>query len=261
MISSPSRREAASTRSAIWAGWSLASLGWGMRRRTVGTCPTNGSTLAQSRKSPVAMRRPSGFGSSRRSPPRAPGVDADHAPGAGDVGQLDLVGAHQARALDVDQLAVEHVALEQHLLLAALEVAQVELGLAQHDAVAADLGDAIDPQVGGAPGDLDQKPGDRRIADAAEPHDRVLDASQPLAVAVAQRPSDQRGEVQDRRCRHVVPRSASAQATSGSAGRAAAGRPAAVAAPSPASARACAVPPRSPAARRSSPSDRRPRRA
>ena len=55
--------------------------------------------------------------------------------------ELDLVRAHQPRALDVDQLAVEHVALEQHLLRAALEVAQVELGLAQDDAVVAPISD------------------------------------------------------------------------------------------------------------------------
>ena len=60
-----------------------------------------------------------------------PRVHADHAPGAGDVGQLDLVRPHQSCAVDIDQLAVEHVALEQDLLLATLEVAQVELGLAQ----------------------------------------------------------------------------------------------------------------------------------
>ena len=78
----------------------------------------------------------------RQQPPQAAaraGVDADDAPGAGDERELDLVGAHQPRALDVDQLAVEQVALQQHLVGAALEVAQVELGLAQHDAAGADL--------------------------------------------------------------------------------------------------------------------------
>ena len=48
--------------------------------------------------------------------PAGTGVDADHAPGARDERELDLVGAHQARALDVDQLAVEQIALQQHLL-------------------------------------------------------------------------------------------------------------------------------------------------
>jgi len=58
------------------------------------------------------------------------GVHAHHAPGPGHQRELDLVGAHQARTLDVDQLAIEQVALEQHLLGPALEAAQVELGLA-----------------------------------------------------------------------------------------------------------------------------------
>ena len=41
-------------------------------QRTLGTCPTNGSMLAQSTNVPAATRRPSGRGSNRRSPPRAP---------------------------------------------------------------------------------------------------------------------------------------------------------------------------------------------
>ena len=68
-------------------------------------------------------------------PAAGAGVDADHAPGAGDERELDLVGAHEPRALDVDQLPVEQVALEQHLLGAALERPQVELRLAHDDAV------------------------------------------------------------------------------------------------------------------------------
>ena len=70
------------------------------------------------------------------SPPRGPVSTPTTRQDAGDERELDLVGAHEPRALDVDQLAVEQVALQQHLLGAALEGAQVELGLAQHDAVA-----------------------------------------------------------------------------------------------------------------------------
>ena len=80
-------------------------------------------------------------------------VDADHAPGSGDQCQLDLVRAHQPGALHVDQLPVEQIALQQHLLGAALEVAQVELGLAQDDAAGADLRDALDAEIGGPAGD------------------------------------------------------------------------------------------------------------
>ena len=100
------RRDAASTRSAICAGCSLASLGWGMRRRTVGTWPTNGSTLAQSRNSPAAS-----FG------PRARHEPSDHATRAGrpphhpppaiEQRELDLVSHDQSCPLDVDELAIE----------------------------------------------------------------------------------------------------------------------------------------------------------
>ena len=128
------------------------------------------------------MRAPSGLGSRRRSPPRGTGVDADHAPGPGDQGELDLVGAHQARALHVDQLAVEHVAPQQHLLGAAIEATQVELGLAQDDSVGPDVRDTLDPEIGGPSGDRHQKAGDRGIADAAEAHDHVAYLAQALAV-------------------------------------------------------------------------------
>ncbi len=110
MISSPSRCEAASTRSAIWAGWSLASFGCGTRRRTVGTCPSNGSTLAQSRNvagGDAARRAAAAAAAAGR---RAGRVDADHALPAVEPRELDLVGADEAGALDVDQLPVEHVA-------------------------------------------------------------------------------------------------------------------------------------------------------
>src|SRR6202035_134269 len=97
-----------------------------------------------------------------------------------------------------DQLTVEHVALEQHLLLASLEGAQVELCLAQDHSVVLDLRYAVGTDVGGASRDLHEKPRDRWIADAAKAHDHVLHPPETLAVAVAQRPTHQRGEVQYR---------------------------------------------------------------
>ena len=72
MISSPSLCDAASTRSASWAGCRRASLGWGMRRRTLGTCPVNASTLAQSRNSVETMLAPRRRGATRRRMPRSP---------------------------------------------------------------------------------------------------------------------------------------------------------------------------------------------
>ena len=72
MISRPSRWEAASTRSASCAGCNRASFGCGTRSRTVGTCPVNGSTLAQSRNSSAATDSPKRRGTTRRAIPRRP---------------------------------------------------------------------------------------------------------------------------------------------------------------------------------------------
>ncbi len=49
------------------------------------------------------------------------------------------------------------------------------------------------------PATLDEHAGDRRVADAAEADDQILDLAEALAVGVAQRAADDRGEVQDRR--------------------------------------------------------------
>jgi hypothetical protein len=112
--------------------------------------------------------------------------------------QLDLIGSDQPRALDVDQLAVEQVTLEQHLLGTAFERAQVELGLAHDNATGADLRDAVGAQKGGTTCDVRQEAGDRGVAGPAEAHDQILDLAQTLAVGIAQRAADDRGEVQDR---------------------------------------------------------------
>src|SRR5271154_6945611 len=126
-------------------------------------------------------------------------VDAHHAPGSGEQRELDLVRAHQSRALDVDQLPVEQVAFEEHLLWTALEVAQVELGLAQHHAGGSDVGDPVDAHERGPPGHGHQHARDRWVADAAQAHDQILDLAQLLSVGVAQWAADDRGEVEDRR--------------------------------------------------------------
>ncbi len=92
---------------------------------------------------------------------------------------------------------VEHVLLEQHLAGPALEVAQVELGLAQHDAAGADVLDQLGRQERAPPRNRHQEPGDRRVALLVEEHDQIVDAPEPLAVAVAQRGADDEREVQD----------------------------------------------------------------
>ena len=68
-------------------------------------------------------------------------VDADDAVPPVEPDKLDLVGADEAGAVDVDQLAVEHVFTEQHFAGASPKVLQVDALLAQHDAALGDLGD------------------------------------------------------------------------------------------------------------------------
>ena len=70
-------------------------------------------------------------------------VNAHDPPRAADERQLDLVRADQPGTLDVDQLPIEEIALEQHLLGPALEAAEIELGRAQDDACPGDVGDRL----------------------------------------------------------------------------------------------------------------------
>ena len=53
-------------------------------------------------------------------------VDADEPHDVTDVRQVEVRGAHDAHAVDVDQLVVDHVPGERHLAVARHEVAQVD---------------------------------------------------------------------------------------------------------------------------------------
>src|SRR5271170_6220093 len=74
------------------------------------------------------------------------GIDAHDTPPAVDVGELDLVGGDQTWriGLDIDELAPEHVAAEQHLTNAALEAFEAELLARQAHRTGRQLGDPID---------------------------------------------------------------------------------------------------------------------
>ena len=105
-------------------GMELGQLRMGDPQPHGGDVAHEGLDLAQSRNSPVPIvaqgpRQQPADAASR------PGVDADDAPVSPPPRELDLVGSHQPRAFDVDQLTVEHVPLQQHLVGPALEVAQV----------------------------------------------------------------------------------------------------------------------------------------
>ena len=176
-ISSPSRCDAASTRSASWAGCSRASFGCGTRSRTVGTWPgerLDGRPVEEAARPDRRRKR------ARHEPPQQPAeadVDADDAIPAFEARELDLVRADEPRAVDVDQLPVEHVLLQQHLLRAALERLQVEPRARSVDAAVLDLRDRVRGDEHLTPGDRREQAGDGRVLVLAEPDDQVVDAA------------------------------------------------------------------------------------
>ena len=212
MISSPSSCEAASTRSAIWAGRRRASLRYGMRRRAVGTWATNGSMLSQSTIEPGPLLRAIGRGSDPAQDATAARVDADDLPVTVDAGELDLVGADQPPAHQVDQVARRQVAGEQQLAGAALELAEVDRVAPELDVVGAQLVHLGDRDEVLALADARDDAGHRGVGTSAELDDDVLDPADPLAGAVEEGAADDGGEMQDLwhralpttpRCHHV----------------------------------------------------------
>ena len=110
-ISSPSAVAAASTRSAICAGCRRTSFGCGTFSRTVGHVPRERLDAGPVEQARPLAREPLGVPARDDAPddPARAHVDPDDAPPAFEAGELDVVGAAQARAVDVDQLPVENV--------------------------------------------------------------------------------------------------------------------------------------------------------
>ena len=98
-------------------------------------------------------------------------------------------------------LVIEHVVLEQHLLRAALEAAEIERGREQRHAALRHVGDRLGRQIEPPAGDRHEKPRDRRIARLAEAHDQVLDSAQPLTATVKDTNPDEQRQMQHRRDR------------------------------------------------------------
>ena len=88
---------------------------------------------------PIAGRMPAGALDQPEQPWWAAGVQPRrHPPGAG-VFQFDVVGAHQLHGCHVDQSVPEHIGAQQHLTVAALKAAKVNLVLGQHNSVRSEL--------------------------------------------------------------------------------------------------------------------------
>ena len=125
-------------------------------------------------------------------------VDADDAVPALEPRELDLVRPHEPGAVDVDQLAVEDVLLQQHLLRPPPEVLEVELLADQRHEAGAELDDLLGGDEDRAPRDGGDDSGDGRIVVVAEADDQVVDAAEPLAGCVAQVAADDEREMEDR---------------------------------------------------------------
>ena len=131
--------------------------------------------------------------------PARPDIDAHHAVPAVEPGELDLVGAHEPRALDIDQLAVEHVFLQQHLLRATFEPAEVELYRAQRRTTLVDFVDLRGRDEDLAAGDRREQASDGWIPVLSEPNNQVVDAAELTAFAIVEPAAGDERQVQNSR--------------------------------------------------------------
>src|SRR5579862_870273 len=134
-------------------------------------------------------------------PPEAAQADihADDAVPAVKPCELDLVGAHEPGAVDVDQLPVENVLLEENLLRAAAEMLEVELVRIERDDTGSDLDDLLRGEEDWSTRDRRNDARDRRVVLVAEADDEVVDAAEALVRRIAELSSDYEREVKDRR--------------------------------------------------------------
>jgi hypothetical protein len=197
MISSPSSWLACSTRSAIWAGCSRASLRYGMRSRAEGTWATKGSMDAKSTMDSAFTCWPKLLPEHAAKEGAPSGVDAHDLPAAVDLGDLDLVGDDEPPAHQVDEMARQQVLGQQQFAGTALEAAQVDLGALEGHAALAQSADLADRHEEVAAFDADHDAHDGRVGVVAEARDQVLDAADPVAGLIEDRPVQERGEVED----------------------------------------------------------------
>ena len=199
MISSPSLCDAASTRSASWAGCRRASLGWGMRRRTLGTCPVNASTLAQSRNSVETMLAPRRRGATRRRMPRSP----VSTPTTRYQPSMRAISISFARTSRAPSMLISWRSRTSFFSSTSpgrrSNRCRSIFSACRSTRPCADLGHLVGGDEHRPPGHRGQHPRDGRVV-LAEPHQQVVDLAQALAVSVAQHPADDQREMQDGGC-------------------------------------------------------------
>ncbi len=115
-----------------------------------------------------------------------------------DLGQVEVGGADDLHALDVDELVVEHVLGQQHLAGAAHDVAQVEARRAQQHLGVPDAVDGGRRHEGQTAPDPDDEPAHRRVDLPVGParHD-VIEAADLLTGLVADRATEHAGQRHD----------------------------------------------------------------
>ncbi len=128
-------------------------------------------------------------------------VDADDAIPAVESRELDLVRTDEPGAVDIDQLPVEHVLLQEHLVGAPFERLQVEPSCAHADAAVLDLRDRIGGDEHLPSGEGGEEAGDGRVLVLAQPDDEVVDAAELRACGVEQVAARDEREVEDARSR------------------------------------------------------------
>jgi hypothetical protein len=125
-------------------------------------------------------------------------VRAGHAQVAAGVDELHVVDAHDALAVHVDELLVQHVSRQQHLALAPREGAQVKHVGAETRAVLVDGAQARARQKEVAAAVARDHARHRRVV-FAETHDHVLERRHPLALHVADGPAQYLREIEHQR--------------------------------------------------------------
>ncbi len=124
-----------------------------------------------------------------------PGVDADDAVPALKASYLDLIRPHQPRTVDVNELPIEYIRLQQHLLRSSGERLQIERRLADHDRARLDRRDQLSRDEDRTAGDRRERARHRGIVIGAEANDQVVHLAEAKAVRIAELPTEDQREV------------------------------------------------------------------
>jgi hypothetical protein len=124
-------------------------------------------------------------------------VDADDFPAPIDLGNLDLVGGHDATAHQVDEVSREQVFGEKNLSGSSLESSKVDSPPLEGHATLDETANLFDRHEEVSTLNADNRADNGRVRIVAEPRDQVLDASNLVTVRVVDRTVQERREVQN----------------------------------------------------------------